>query len=158
MKEWLLGIVYASLISSAAQVICPDGRVKNVMKLCCGLLCALALAGPLLKLDGEQLSVGLAVYEQAARAAVEGAQEEAKTVERAYIEEACAAYILGKATETGAGVSGVSVTAKWDGENGVWYPWTVTLSGVFHEGLSRQIEADLGMPVQRQIWEEQNHE
>ena len=158
MKEWLLGIVYASLISSAAQVICPEGRVKNVTKLCCGLLCAMALAGPLLKLEGEQLSVGLAVYEQAARVAVEGAQEEAKTVERAYIEEACAAYILGKATETDAVVSGVSVTAKWDGETGVWYPWTTALGGVFHEGLSRRIEADLGIPVQRQIWEEKSHE
>ena len=157
MKQWLLGIVYAAVISSAALTVVPTGRVKNVTRLCCGLLCALAMVGPVLELDMEKLSVSIAAYEQAAQSVVENAQEEAKTMERTYIEEKCAAYILGKATEAGAAVSGAAVTARWDAEAGVWYPWAVSVEGAYSASLAKAMEADLGIPAQRQTWEEDSH-
>lgn len=157
MRQWILGIVCAAVISSAALTITPSGRVKNVTRLCCGLLCALAMAGPLLELDMEALSVSIAAYEQTAEAVVEKAQEEAKTMERTYIEEKCAAYILGKATEAGAAVSGAAVTARWDAEAGVWYPWAASLTGSYSASLAAAIEAELGIPDQRQTWEERDH-
>lgn len=157
MRQWLLGIVYAAVISSAALTVVPSGRVKNVTRLCCGLLCALAMAGPVLELDMEKLSVSIAAYEQAAQSVVENAQEEAKTMERTYIEEKCAAYILGKASESGAAVSGVAVTARWDAETGVWYPWAVSVEGAYSASLARAMEAELGISVRRQTWEEDRH-
>ena len=158
MRQWLLGILYAAVISSVALTVTPGGRVKNVTRMCCGLLCALALAGPLLELDMEQLAVSISVYGQAAQSVVKNAEEETKTMERTYIEEKCAAYILGKATEAGAAVSGAAVTARWDAETGVWYPWSASVTGTWSSKLASVIEAELGIPVQRQSWEESNHE
>lgn len=157
MRKWLLGIVYAAVISSAAMTVVPAGRVKHVTRLCCGILCALAMAGPVLELDMEKLSVSIAAYEQAARSVVENAQEEAKTMERTYIEEKCAAYILGKATEAGAAVSGAAVTARWDAGAGVWYPWAASVNGAYDASLAGVMEADLGIPARRQTWEEDSH-
>lgn len=154
MRKWLLGVVYAAVLSSAALTLTPAGRVKSVTRLCCGLLCALALAGPLLELDMEKLSVSIAVYEQAAQSVVENAEEEAKTMERTYIEERCEAYILAKATETGVELTAVSVTARWDGDAGVWYPYEAVLSGPYSPTLSRAMEADLGIADENQTWEE----
>jgi len=152
-----MGMVCAAVISAAALIITPAGRVKNVTRLCCGLLCALAMAAPVFELDMERLSAGIAAYEQAAQSVVENAEEEAKTMERAYIEEKCAAYILGKATETGTAVSGATVTARWDADAGVWYPWTASLTGSYSASLADVIEAELGIAVQRQTWEEEDH-
>lgn len=154
MKTWLLGIVYAAVISSAALAIVPAGRVKGVTRLCCGILCAMVMCGPLLKLDMDALSVSIAAYEQAAEAVVETAGEEARTEERTYIEEKCAAYILGKATGAGAAVTAVSVSARWDGETGVWYPWSALVTGRYSASVAAALEADLGIPAQRQTWEE----
>lgn len=155
MKQWLSGIVGASLLSSVAMTLTPQGRVRSVTRLVCGILCALSLVSPLLSADIDRLAVGIAEYEQKAETVTQKAEEEAKMLERTYIEEECAAYILAKATETGAEICGVSVTARWDDEALVWYPWEVSLDGIYSEDFSAAIEAELGIPFQRQSWTEE---
>lgn len=152
MKEWLTGIVAASVISSVAMLLTPAGRVRTVTKLSCGVMCALAIAGPVLELDMEKLSVSIAAYEQAAQRITQQAEEEANLLERTYIEDECAAYILSKATETQTALTDAEVSARWDDGALVWYPWEVVLHGAYDETLSGVIEADLGIPSQRQTW------
>lgn len=152
MKQWIYGIAAASLLSSIALALCPAGRVKSVTRLVCGLVCALAIASPLLSLDIDGLAVGMAAYEQQAKKITQEAAEEEKMLERTHIEQQYAAYILAKATETGAVVSDASVLARWDDETLVWYPWEATIGGAYNAALSRSIEAELGIPAQRQNW------
>ena len=72
------------------------------------------------------------------------------------IEEAAAAYIVDKAEEVGI-LCQAEVTFSC-GEDGIPYPWEVTAWGVWteeHRGwLSRLVEDDLGVPEQRQHYEE----
>lgn len=152
MREWLIGIVAASVISSMAMLLTPDGRVRTVTKLSCGVMCALAIAGPIMELDMEKLSVSIAAYEQAAQKITQQAEEEANLLERTYIEDECAAYILSKATETHGELTGAEVSARWDEEALVWYPWAATLYGDYDAILSSGIEEDLGIPPERQTW------
>lgn len=152
MMDWVRGVFAASLLSGMAMVLCPRGRVKNVVRLVCGLVCALAIASPLLTLDMRSISVGLAKYREQARVLQEGEEEEEKMLERTYIEEQCGAYILDKAQECGAVLDGAAVLARWDDEALLWYPWSAALDGEFSAALSRRIEADLGVPASRQQW------
>ena len=152
MKEWLQAIVAASVISSAALMLTPPGRVRWVTRMACGILCSLAVISPVLKLDAETLSVNMAAYEKEAQRVTEQAQEEAKMLERTYIEEECAAYILSKAEENGVPLSRAEVSARWDDGEGVWYPWSADLEGEYSPRLSVLMESSLGIPAQRQTW------
>lgn len=147
-----MSITAASLLSAVAMALTPAGRVKQVTRLACGLMCALAVAGPLVRLDFGSLASSLALYEQRARAITDKAEEEAKMMDRTYIEERCEAYILAKATEAELVVDGVSLSARWDDEDLVWYPWSVTVDAPYNEWLAGLMEAELGVPAVRQEW------
>ena len=152
MKEWLQAVVAASVISSAALMLTPPGRVRWVTRMACGILCALAVISPVFTLDMEALSVNIAAYEKEAQLVTENAQEEVKMLERTYIEQECAAYILSKAEENGVPLGRVGVSARWDDGEGIWHPWSAELEGDYSPRLSVLLEATLGIPAQRQTW------
>ncbi len=154
MKAWLMGIVGAALLASLAEMLCPAGRVKPVLRLLCALVCALAVAEPLMELDMKSLSIGLASYRQQAQQITESEEEEAKMVQRTYIQEECAAYILTQAEARGLTLSSVAVTAQWDEGEALWYPWEVQIDGAYSPALAAAIEEDLGVPEERQRWAE----
>ncbi len=154
MTAWVRGVFAASLLSSLAMALSPPGRVKAVTRMVCGLVCALAIASPLVTLDMDAVSVGLEAYREQAQIWQEKGEEEGKMLERTYIEEQCAAYILGKAEESAAAVDSVTVEACWDDEALLWYPWSVQVDGAYDAVLSRLIEGELGVPAERQNWSE----
>lgn len=153
MRQWIASIAAASLLASIAMALTPKGRARQITKLTCGLMCALAVAGPVVKLDFQGLAASIAAYERRAEEITSQGSEEAKMLNRTYIEERCAAYILGKATEAEAvAAGGVSVTARWDETDLVWYPWSVTVDAPYSSRLSAVIEGELGIPAERQNW------
>ena len=97
----------------------------------------------------------MARYGEAARSVAGEAGQEADRLNRTIIELECAAYILDKADALGLAVSSAAVTARWS-EEGFWYPWEsrAACSESDRETLSAVIEAELGIPAERQSWEE----
>lgn len=152
MKQWLISVAAASILSAAAIALCPKGRVRQVTRLVCGIVCALALASPVLELDLAGLSASMAAYGQAAQKITENAEEEQKMLERTYIEERCAAYISDKAATLGVPLASVSVLARWDEEAHVWYPYEAAIGCGEDKALSDAIEAALGIPPERQVY------
>lgn len=152
MRQWIMGVTAASLLSSIAMALTPKGRVRQVTGLVCGLMCALAVAGPLVKLDYGALAAGVALYGQRAAQLTADADEEAKMLDRTYIEDRCQAYILAKAAEAELAVQSVTLSARWDEDAHIWYPWTVAVDAPYSPRLAACIEADLGIPPQRQSW------
>lgn len=152
MRQWIISIAAASILSSIALTATPAGRVRQVTKFVCGVMCALAVASPVARLDMDVLAAGLAAYGQRANQTVEQSEEETKMLNRTYIEEQYAAYILGKAAQADVDVDGVTVSARWDDSDLLWYPWQVTVDAKFNSGLSGLIEAELGIPRERQDW------
>lgn len=152
MRQWVMSVTAASLISAIAMALTPAGRVRQVTKLACGLLCALAVASPVIQLDMAALAAGMAAYDQRAKEITQQAEEESKMLDRTYIEQACQAYILTKAAGADIAVASVSVSARWDEGDLIWYPWSATLDAPYDSGLSASIEAELGIPRQRQSW------
>lgn len=152
MRQWIAGVAAASLLAAVAMALTPPGRVRQVTRLVCGLMCALAVASPVLTLDITRVAAGIAAYAQQAEEITAQAEEEAKMLDRTYIEERCAAYILGKAAEADIAVDGVTVSARWNEDDLLWYPWAAAVDAPFQGELSARIEADLGIPRARQSW------
>lgn len=152
MKDWLVGIFSASLLSAMAMALCPRGRVRPVLRMVCGVVCALAVAGPLLRLDMESLASSMAEAARQARIVTEGAEEEEKMLERTYIEERYAAYILAKGVALGTDLEAAAVRARWDDKALLWYPWEASLTGTWDRALADAVEGDLGIPAERQHW------
>ncbi len=152
MMDWIAHITAASLLGALALTLTPPGRVQKVTRLVCGLVCALAVAGPVARLDTDSLARDMALYRQRASQIVSQAEEEGKMLDRTYIEQRCQAYILGKAAQAGVSVGSVTVTARWDEQALLWYPWQAALDAPFDSGLAASIEGELGIPVSRQEW------
>ena len=154
LTSWLRALVGAAVFCALALALCPEGRPKRVLRAACGVVMAAALLSPVVELDMQALPEALARYGEAARAVAEGAGEEADRLNRTIIERECAAYILDKADALGISVSGAEVGARWSDE-GFWYPWEsrVACAEGGREELSRAIEAELGIPPERQSWE-----
>ena len=55
----------------------------------------------------------------------------------------------------------MEVTARVEtrtGEDGIPVPWSAELTGQRSGALSSYLEAELGIPAERQVWHEQNTE
>ncbi len=151
MRQWIEAVTAASALAAIAMALTPRGRVRQVTRLACGVICALAVLSPVAKLDVDGLAEGMAAYRRQADEIVTQAEEEAKYMDRTYIQERCEAYISGKAAWAGDPPQ-VQVTAQWDEEELIWVPWSVTVDAAYDGALSAAIEGELGIPASRQQW------
>ncbi len=156
VRQWVLGLCGAAALCALALTLCPEGRVRKVLRCVCGAVMALQLLYPITGFDMDFYSSSAALYRQRAAEAAGSATAEADRLSRTIIEDECAAYILDKADELSCPLTGAEVSAVWS-TDGYWYPWEATLRGGQGEGkaaLARLIEAELGVPAERQHWEE----
>ena len=155
VRAWLTSVVLVSVLLSAAQSLIPPGTVRKAAGFTGGLILLLVLLRPVLGADLEHLELDFDHYQ----AAVEERQEELADTQTeamaSIIAEQTEAYILDKADALGLAVSSAAVTARWS-EEGFWYPWEsrAACSESDRETLSAVIEAELGIPAERQSWEE----
>lgn len=157
IRNWIIGITCAAIIVALCESLAPAGAVRKVGRFTGGLVLLLAVLQPVMKLDIRDLSGLLAQYRVEAgdyQAALEQTNEK---LMKDIIEAETGAYILDKATALGVAHCRVDVVAV-AGEGDYPIPETVTVFGALTEGqrrdLSRQIEADLAIPAQRQRWED----
>ena len=53
VQLWLRSVLAVSLLCALADALTPQGGVKRVQRLVCGLVLAAAALGPAVRLDGE---------------------------------------------------------------------------------------------------------
>lgn len=149
---WLRSILGAGLISALCLAVCPPGRVRRTLRIACGAAVAAALLSPVLSFDTDAYSLALAQYRELAYNNAASAEDAAKRLNRRLIERDCAAYILSKAEALDMTVCDVSVHAEWSGD--WWLPYSCALrASERSEALAAGIEAELGIPIERQSWE-----
>ena len=152
--DWICSLTAASAVAAIAKQLTPDGSVKKVTEVLCGVMLAAVLAYPLAWADLTVLAESLAEYRRTAAELTLDASAAEKQLLREYIEEQCAAYILREAHNLGLEELRVTVRTKWRDENWVPYEARVegTLSAVNRSVLSAYMEAELGIPRERQSW------
>ena len=134
LRDWIMAVTCAAMALALLEGLVPDGAGKKVCR----------LAGGLALLRGE-----LDSYE---RALAEQSEERYKTI----IAERTAAYIVDKAAEMGFSCR-VEVTVDYD-DNKLPCPREITAWGEWtpdqRDALSRIMAEDLGVPAERQHFEE----
>ena len=153
IKNWVISLASAALISGIARSLVPPGKMRRVVSLVCGFLTIAVMLGPLREFDLSRYSEFLVEFNSQTQAYGLSLENENARLVKAIIEERSAAYILDKAIYLGIVNSEATVETKF-GEGDYPYPWSVTLGGEAtaeqKEMLGRYIEAELGIPAERQ--------
>lgn len=155
IRNWLIGVTCAAMLAAVADSLTPAGTVKKIGKLTGGLIMLLALMQPILGLDYDALSLALTDYRgDFSECAVEEGSTLNTEMMKSIIEQRTGAYILDKANALGADCS-VEVECRV-GEENLPYPVAVTVTGALTEkqrqALSREIEAELAVPAEKQTY------
>ena len=115
----------------------------------------MAILSPIKEIDFDIYALETARLREAESAINESAERIDGRLNRAVIEEQCEEYILDKAEELGANVSGVKVQAQWN-LDGLWVPYSAEIDapdiGSAKAALESVIENELGIPAERQMW------
>jgi hypothetical protein len=153
--SWVRAIAGAALICAVAFALTPKGKVKSVLKLVCGIVLICAIVNPVIKKNLPDMSMDMSKYRDEADEITNNAKDTKNSLSRTIIEDKLKAYILDKAKSYNAQLDSVSVSVKW-GDEECWYPYEVSLTaniGEKEKGLiSNAIEAELGIPKERQYW------
>lgn len=151
VRTWLTAVAAVTLLLSVVQQLVPPGSLRETASFAGGLILLTVLLQPLAALRGADLDLNF----QDCRQAVEQQQTELEDRRQAeltaLIESATAAYISDKADSMGLALE-VRVTAE--AADGVPVPARVTLTGEKSGELSRWLETELGIPAERQVWNE----
>ena len=156
LKNWMISITCACVVSACLESLLPDGRAKCVVKLIGSLLLMGAVLYPLSGLSGRleeiQAFGGLVLErESVEEKAVAGGCELLKAI----IEERVAAYIQDKATEWGISC-GVTIVCRYESESGLYYPDRAEISGTLTSeqktALSTLIEDEVAIPIRQQTY------
>ncbi len=146
LRGWLLGVLAASMLASAALAVMPEGPVRSVGRLVCGLLLFLTVVRPLSSYDG---SAAQAWLDDAAASLEETQQALTGTrgqLTQSIIDSELDAYIQDKTAGLGLDCR---VEVLWDGSGSVPVPAgavvTGALTGREREQLTGVLSEDLGL-------------
>lgn len=151
-REWLTAVAAVTLLLSVAQLLVPPGNLREIASFVGGLILLAAIMQPLLKIDLSDIQLDFSSYQGAVeqrQAELENTQKEELT---SLIEAETEAYISDKAKSMGLTLK-VRVTAEAD-EGGMPVPVRVEITGPWSGGLSGWLETELGLPAERQVWNE----
>lgn len=155
LKQWILGIACAAMIGALAEALVPAGRVKKAGRLALGLLLLLAAVKPLGRLNFDALAGTLESYRPDGAVYEAALEEKSGAVLKAVIEERTNAYISDKAKTLG--IDCAAEVTYYYGPDGEVRPEAVVVRGEFTESqqgeLSRALEGELGIPVEKQSFE-----
>ena len=155
MRDMIRGLCALTVLCGLAQCFVPEGSEKRTMN----LVCAVVLAAGFLRLfrpfDWENYALERTELQIREEEYLKRNEEKLRSLDRRVIEAEYGAYILDIAAQRGLHLREARVQAQWSME-GLWLPYALTVVGEATEEekamLEAKIEADLGIPGQRQIW------
>ena len=155
LRNWVIGIAGAAMVTAMAMTVTPEGKVKKMVALICGLMTIVALVRPITGINFRDFSKNIASYQQSAGEFSSDVQSTDEKLTRLIIEDKTASYILDKGKSLGISDLEASVTAAWS-EDGNWYLTGASLKTnadtELRDKLSQSIEAELGIPPEELIW------
>lgn len=156
MQQSIRQLCAVSLLCGAALSMLPESGVKRVAEIVCTASIILAVISPLKTLDMADYALESAKLHEMETALSRDAEEVGERLNRLVIEGEYETYIMDKARELGMEGLKAEVEVQWSLE-GLWMPWSAGISGQWAAGdkarLSALIQADLGIPLERQRWQ-----
>lgn len=150
VREWLVGIIAASLLVSVADNLIPQGAIKKIAGFTGGLILLLALVQPVLHIQPGSIQGSLDNWSGEISALEEEFTQQNAAELEARIAETTASYICDKATSLGLDCQARVTTET--GPEGVPIPVSAEVTGPKSEALAEYMEAELGIPKEKQLW------
>lgn len=156
LRQWILSVTCGAMLAALLQSFLPrGGGTEKAGRLAGGLVLLLAAVQPLIGLNEDMLTLSVTEYRLAESGYTEELEETNRDFLKEIIEEQTEAYISDKAGELGVNCK-VHITYEW-GENEIPYPTEVRIRSAMDQEaerrMSRLIEAELGVPADRQVYE-----
>ena len=155
VRLWLNSVLAASLLCALADALTPEGGVKRVQRLVCGLVLSAVVLGPVVRLDVEGGQRWLEDYFDGLE--LQRTQLREETGLRTIIERSFGAYIVDKAAQLG--LPPVQARVECREEEGTYLPAALHITGSLspeeRELLSRAWEEDLGVARGEQTYDEE---
>ena len=146
VRSWLIGVTVVAILVALAEALMPEGGVKPVGKLVCGLVLLVAVLSPILSWRDQGTAVGIS-WTQQMEEHTQQLEKQQQIQLKTIIEEQCVAYILDKAKEMGLTIT-ANVTCVL-GEGDIFLPVQAELAGELtaHDAvrLTALVEEDLGI-------------
>lgn len=153
LRSWLMDVLAASLLVAVAQTIMPDGAVKQVGRLACGLILFLAVARPVVGVNYSALTDAIRQYQASLAQTQETLTETGEQLTESIIARETEAYIQDKSSALGLTCE---IQVDWDRSGEVLVPSRVTVSGPLtgeeQETLTRTLTEDLGVSSDQIIY------
>lgn len=160
VRGWLLGITGAAILAALADGLMPEGGVKQVGRLVCGLVLLAAVLRPFGSVEVTNLSDQWEYDYQRLYQQKQMLQEEADGRMKAIIEAEMAAYSMDKAAQLGIQCQ-IKVECQPDGE-GAFLPVGAQVSGHLErqqcQSMAQLLEEDLGISPQSIAFREEGPE
>lgn len=137
VRGWLLGITAAAILAALVESLMPEGSVKQVGKLVCGLMLTAAVLRPLGSVELTDLAPYWAYDEQQEQLLQEEADERMKKI----IEAQLAAYSMDKAQQLGLPCQ-IQISCRL-GSEGVFLPDSAQVTGLQDEASRRKLASFL---------------
>ena len=151
-RAWLTAVVSVTLLLSVIQMLTPKGSLREITSFVGGLLLLAVLLRPLGSVDLSAGSLDLSACRQTVEQRQAELEQEGQKELIGLIEAELGSYIWDKAADLGLTLQ-VQVTVEPDG-SGVPATVAVELTGPKSEALSQWLETELGVPAERQVWNE----
>lgn len=100
-RGWLLSILATSIICALADALMPKGAVKQVGRLVCGLVLAVVVVSPVVRLDLEDSQQWIEGYFTGIDQQKQELEEQVNDEMKPIIEQEYEAYIVDKAAQLG---------------------------------------------------------
>ena len=146
--RWLTAVISVSLLCAMAGALMPQGAVKQVGRLVCGLVLLAAILSPLRELDVDAGRRWLDSYLDSTGQWEAALKETVNRQMKTIIEEECAADIVDKAAQLGLRCT-LRVECR-ETEEGLYLPLRAEVCGPLSDSdqtlLIRLIAEDLGIP------------
>lgn len=153
MKAYLIRLTAAAILAAILRKMTPDEHHNWAVRLGSGLLILITAFAPLVQVDPFQAARAVVVRGYGDPLSTEGVDHAANKLMEELISDAAESYILDKAGEMGVNIEAMVETALQDRYP---VPWSVTINSDAAEyqrdALSEMITKDLGIPAERQGW------
>lgn len=152
LRSFIGAFAAVTLLLSLVQAMIPEGGIRRIASFTGGLVLLAVLLRPLLDLDMLRLRLEWEDLRESVWEQQVNLEEEARSALAECIAEKTAAYISDKAAEMG--LDAVPRVGTISREDGVILPNRVELPIPYSAALAKEIERELGIPAERQVWDE----
>ncbi len=155
MRAFIQLLCALSILCGLAQSFCPEGSGKRALSFVCAVVLLAGFLKGLSSLNWEEYALQTGKLRMRQEEFLERNESIVRSLDRTVIEKEYGAYIMDMAAKSGLELENARVCAQWS-LDGLWLPWSAELSGELSAGqrelLCARIEADLGIPRERQEW------